>query len=55
MRPASGVQEITGPPNQSLNLTGAAFLFRAVQRLCSGPGKLAQEFMPRSNPRMALA
>ncbi len=34
-----------GPPhNQSLNLTGAAFRFRAACRRCSGPGKLACAF-----------
>jgi uncharacterized protein (TIGR03067 family) len=31
---------------QSLNLTGAALRFRAAQRHCSGPGKLARSFRP---------
>ena len=34
-------------PNQSLNLTGAAFWFRAACSRCSGPGKLALSFKPR--------
>ena len=32
--------------NQSLNLTGAAFRFRAACSRCSGPGKLALSFGP---------
>jgi hypothetical protein len=31
-------------PNKAFYLTGAAFLFRAAQRPCSGPGKLTCAF-----------
>ena len=33
--------QIASRANQTLNLTGAAFWFRAACRPCSGPGKLA--------------
>jgi hypothetical protein len=42
------------PPNQSLNLTGAAFWFRAVCSRCSGPGKLALSFADDNDGRSGV-
>ena len=44
-----------GASNQSLNLTGAAFRFRAACSRCSGPGKLALSFGGRRREVTAQA